>query len=69
MITDEELQESYTAIRKWQRHVLLREYGGDGHVLPENLALSQHIDRLIFRLMDECALADLRDAGGIVGAP
>lgn len=42
-----ELKESVAAIRKWQRHHLLRQFGDNGHVLPENLELSQHIDRVI----------------------
>jgi hypothetical protein len=69
MATDEELQESFTAVRAWQRHVLLREFGDNGHVLPVNLELSRHIDRILSRLIDECSYADLRASGGIVGAP
>jgi hypothetical protein len=30
MVSDQELQESFTEIRKWQRHVLLREFGENG---------------------------------------
>jgi hypothetical protein len=39
--------ESIVAVREWQRHWLLRQFGEDGQVLPENLQLSTHIDRLI----------------------
>jgi hypothetical protein len=41
------LMESITAVRKWQRHWLLRQFGENGQVLPQNLELSSHIDRLI----------------------
>lgn len=42
-----DLETSIAAIRKWQRHWLLRQYGDNGLVLPENIELSEHIDRLI----------------------
>jgi hypothetical protein len=48
---------------------LLRQYGDDGRILPENLELSGHIDRLISAIIDEASYADLRASGGIVGAP
>lgn len=41
------LQVSISAIKKWQRHWLLRQYGDDGHVLKRNLDLSEHIDRVL----------------------
>jgi hypothetical protein len=41
------LQVSITAIKQWQRHWLLRQYGDDGHVLKQNTELSEHIDRLL----------------------
>lgn len=68
MVSDQELQESFTAIRKWQRHILLREFGDNGQVPPTNLTLSKHIDNVLSRLMDECSYADLR-ASGTAGAP
>jgi len=47
------LEDSVKAVRTWQRHYLLREYGDNGHVLPENLELSGHIDRLISAVINE----------------
>jgi len=64
-----DLEASVKAIRKWQRHWLLRQHGENGQVLPENLELSAHIDRLISAVIDEASFADLRASGGIVGAP
>lgn len=49
------LEDSVKAIRKWQRHDLLRQFGENGQVLPENLELSGHIDRLTRRAMPICA--------------
>lgn len=43
----ESLATSVTALRKWQRQWLLRQYGDDGNVLRENLELSRHLDRVI----------------------
>lgn len=34
-------------LRRFQREWLLRQYGDDGHVLPENLEVSNAIDGLI----------------------
>lgn len=44
------LEMSVDAIRKWQRHFLLRQYGDNGQVLQENLDLSGHIDCVIASL-------------------
>jgi hypothetical protein len=63
------LEASVRAIRKWQRHHLLRQFGENGLVLPENMELSQHIDRLISAVIDEQSYADLRASGGIADAP
>lgn len=41
-----EIKDSVAAVRKWQRHHLLRQFGDNGHVLPENIELSGHIDAL-----------------------
>lgn len=43
----ERVEESVKVVRQWQRHHLLRQFGDNGLVLPENLELSQHIERLI----------------------
>lgn len=64
-----DLETSVKAIRKWQRHWLLRQYGDNGLVLPENLELSGHLDRLISAVIDEASFADLRASGGIADAP
>lgn len=50
----DEVQASIFALRKWQRHWLLRQYGEDGKVLADNIELSGHLDRVIDRL---CAVA------------
>lgn len=42
-----DISKSVEAIRLWQRHHLLREYGENGQVLPENLELSEHLDRVL----------------------
>jgi hypothetical protein len=42
-----DIENSIDAVRKWQRHHLLRQYGEDGQVLPENIVLSGHIERII----------------------
>jgi hypothetical protein len=42
-MTDAQIQ----ALRTFQRHVLLREFGEDGHVLPENLEVSTAIDAVL----------------------
>jgi hypothetical protein len=42
-----DVEKAAAAIRKWQRHWLLRQYGDNGLVLPENLELSAHIDTLM----------------------
>lgn len=47
------LEKSAYAVRKWQRHYLLRQYGDNGLVLPENMILSEHIDRLIRAALTE----------------
>lgn len=39
--------EAVDEIRKWVRHSLLRQYGEDGHVLPENMELSEHLAALL----------------------
>jgi len=41
------LQASIDALRKWQRHSLLREYGEDGIVLSGNLVLSDHLNNVL----------------------
>lgn len=33
-------QEALDVLRRFQRHRLLREYGTDGQVLPENITVS-----------------------------
>lgn len=38
---------SVLELRKWQRHELLRTYGGDGCVLPRNIEISNHLDALL----------------------
>ena len=42
-----ELARAVSAIRKWQRHWLLRQFGENGTVLRENLELSGCIDVLL----------------------
>lgn len=39
--------EAMDEIRKWIRHWLLRQYGENGHVLPENIKLSEHLAALL----------------------
>lgn len=41
------LERSVIELRKWQCHWLLRQFGENGCVLPENLELSKHIDVVI----------------------
>jgi len=40
-------QEALDVLRRFQRHRLLREYGTDGQVLPENITVSAALDLLI----------------------
>ena len=39
--------EAALALRKWQRHTLLRTYGDNGQVVPENIAISGHLETLL----------------------
>lgn len=49
-------------IRKFQRHWLLRQYGDNGQVLPENIEVSNAIDALFARAETaESALAACRE--------
>lgn len=41
------ITQSVEAIRKWQRHWLLRQFGDNGLVLPESIELSRHIDSVL----------------------
>lgn len=59
-----DLEQSVKAIRQWQRHYLLREYGDNGQVLPENLKLSGHIDTLIEQ--SESLFAALKEANEVL---
>lgn len=50
-------------LRRWQRHWLLRQYGDNGQVLPENIKLSEALDAVLTELasmdrravIEECA--------------
>lgn len=55
-------------LRRWQRHWLLRQYGDNGQVLPENIKLSEALDAVLTELasMDrraviEACVAALKD--------
>ncbi len=39
--------EAVEELRRFQRHHLLRQYGEDGNVLPENLRVSEAIDAVM----------------------
>jgi len=52
------------ALRTWERHDLLREYGPDGCVLPQNIKASENLDIVI-----RAALAAADRAGPAVAAP
>lgn len=39
--------EAIAAVRNYQRHFLLRTFGPNGHVIPENVELSEHLTALI----------------------
>lgn len=54
------LQEAVNEVRRWQRHYLLRQFGENGHVLPENIKLSRAIDILIEAADPGGAVADAR---------
>jgi len=43
-------------LRKFQRHHILRQYGENGHVLPENLEVSAALDAVL----DEAKKGDFR---------
>jgi hypothetical protein len=49
----EKIDNAALELRKWQRHVLLRTYGDNGQVLPENLAISEHLDTVLSALGSE----------------
>lgn len=55
------VRESISELRKWQRHHLLRKVGEDGHVLPENLKISKHLDVVIHALVIEADMHCVAD--------
>ena len=53
-----EFEKSVNKLRKWQRHWLLRQYGENGHVLPENIELSNALDIVIDEAAPGAAIPD-----------
>ena len=41
------MNKAVRVLRAYQRHHVLRQYGDDGHVLPESLAVSRALDLVI----------------------
>lgn len=41
------VEEAVNELRRWQRHWLLRQFGENGHMLPENIRLSACLDTVI----------------------
>lgn len=44
---NDELCAAIFEVRKWQRHWLMRQFGSDGRVLPENIKLAAHLNIIL----------------------
>lgn len=53
-----EVLKAVSDLRQWQRHYLLRQYGENGHVLPENLNLSRALDTVLSEVRPNAPLGD-----------
>jgi len=49
--SDVTINEAVQQLRTFQRHWLLRQYGKDGQVLPENIRVSRALDFVLERLV------------------
>lgn len=57
-----DFEKAVNKLRIWQRHHLLRQFGDNGLVLPENLELSRSLDRVLEEICGPGAVPD--DANG-----